>query len=415
MFDHKPREREWVSWLLVMAWTATILLSVPSIRYVTDYVQSQWGDATFTYSITLLLVGSAVATLTFLLKRGGMSLAQFGWLTAILGVYIYLTFSLRSRWPAEAVHYVEYGVLSLLIYRAFSHRISDNSIYMASVLAGTLVGVLDETVQWLVPGRYFDLKDISLNFSALSLAQITIATAVRPRNISGWPRARSWQLLSHLAAALVLVLGLCHLNTPDVIAAYTTRIPALGFIRQADDVMIEYGHLYDAPDTGRFRSRFTTAELRQLDQSRSRELAGMPFNFADDQSSLEFLRAYNAIKAPFLHEAGAHLLSRNASLALAREALEPDEKRSAYTIAHHENRILEAYFGAFLRATGSLWSSQAPSEVEQESDPDTRYESRVSSHVITAYTQSQAGWFSLGAVIALLVLGQWARRRSDVQ
>ena len=412
MFDHKPREHEWISWLLVAAWTTAILGSVPSIRLLTDTVQSHWGGATFTYAVSLLVIAGGAATLAFLIKRGGAPPARFAWLAAILGVYVYLTFDLRSRWPVEAFHYVEYGILSVLIYRALSHRIGDTSIYVACVLAGTLIGVLDECVQWLVPGRYFDFRDIELNFFAVALAQIAIASAIRPKNISGWPTARSWQRLSHLGAALVLALGLCHLNTPDTIAAYTAQIPALSFIRNGGDVMVDYGHLYDAPETGRFRSRFTAAQLRQLDQSRSQALTGLPIDFANPEASFRFLRTHNAIKTPFLHEAAGHLLGRNVNLARAGDTTAPGEQRSAYTTAWHENRILETYFPAFLQTSRQWWSTQTRSAVQLKADPDAGYESRIASYMITAYTRSQAEWFSLSALIVLLGLGHWARVRA---
>ena len=60
----------------------------------------------------------------------------------------------------EAVHYVQYGTLSILLFRAFSHRVRDYSIYGAVILTGTLAGMVAETIQWLTPGRVFDLRDV---------------------------------------------------------------------------------------------------------------------------------------------------------------------------------------------------------------------------------------------------------------
>ncbi len=74
--------------------------------------------------------------------------------------------------PEEAVHFLEYGVLGLLLYRALSFRVLDATVFVAAALVGVIVGTVDEIIQWIVPGRYFDFRDIALNGGASVLVQI---------------------------------------------------------------------------------------------------------------------------------------------------------------------------------------------------------------------------------------------------
>ena len=409
MFDRPPNERETLSWLMVATWFGLILFSIPLVRYGTDYVNVTFGRAAFSYGVSLLLIMATSVTLTYLIMRGGMTVTRFLSLGAITAYVVFLTFGLPSDSTAEAVHFLEYGILGLLIYRAFAHRVHDISIYPSVILLGTLFGTIEETVQWLVPGRVFDLRDIWMNFTAVALLQLAIATAIRPSAISKTLKPRSGRRLCHLSALLLAGLGLCHLNTPKAIAVYTTRFPVLAFIWHADDVMIEYGQYYEAPNTGVFRSRFTIEELHRLSSSRADDAANAFGAFETHEDYVSFLKEHTALKDPFFHEAALHLYSRNSNLVRARISTKPDEQQLRYTFAHRENAILEGYFGPILPSTGSLWSPKVKQEVHENGDPGRQYESSVSRRLITSFSQKQALWFSTIGVIILLGLGQLVR------
>ena len=69
---------------------------------------------------------------------------------SIATVFIVYTIQLRGN-PEEAVHFVQYGVLGILVYRALTHRITDYGIYFVALLLTITVGILDEALQWLTP------------------------------------------------------------------------------------------------------------------------------------------------------------------------------------------------------------------------------------------------------------------------
>jgi len=412
MFERPPREREFLSWAYVVLWSGLILVTVPFVREGADYVRGKWGGEAFTYGVTAIVILVAGAGVALLLKRRRSSVAGYAWLLGIAGLIVYLTFGLRAGSPEEAVHFLQYGMLSLLLYRAFTHRVRDYSIYAAATIAGTIVGMVDETVQWLTPGRHFGMRDIWLNFTAVALVQAALAAGVRPKIVSGWPDRASLRRLCRLGVVAVAYLGLCLLNTPDRIAWYTARLPMLGFIDADHSIMVEYGYLHGDAATALFRSRFTADELRRQARDRAEEGAAILGRYRDQAQYGEFLGIYTPVTDPFLHEAKVHLYSRDINLEWARSNAQADERRRQFTKAYRANRILEDYFGELVHASGYAWPAELEAEIREKVDSDWVYNSKVSQDLITTFSRRQVFWFFLGAVIGLLLLGSWFGRRA---
>ncbi len=412
MFERPPREREFLSWAYVVLWSGLILVTVPFVREGADYVRGKWGGEAFTYGVTAIVILVAGAGVALLLKRRRSSVAGYAWLLGIAGLIVYLTFGLRAGSPEEAVHFLQYGMLSLLLYRAFTHRVRDYSIYAAATIAGTVLGMVDETVQWLTPGRHFGVRDIWLNFTAVALVQAALAAGVRPKIVSGWPDRASLRRLCRLGVVAVAYLGLCLLNTPDRIAWYTARLPMLGFIDADQSIMVEYGYLHGDAATALFRSRFTADELRRQARDRAEEGAAILGRYRDQAQYGEFLGIYTPVTDPFLHEAKVHLYSRDINLEWARSNAQADERRRLFTKAYRANRILEDYFGELVHASGYAWPAELEAEIREKVDSDWVYNSKVSQDLITTFSRRQVFWFFLGAVIGLLLLGSWFGRRA---
>ena len=305
---------------------------------------------------------------------------------------------------------MQYGVLSVLLFRAFTHRVRDYSIYFAAAITGTIVGMIDETIQWLTPGRYFGLRDIWLNFTAVALVQTALAAGVRPEIVSGWPDGTSLRRSCRLGAVAVAYLGFCFLNTPDRIAWYTAQLPGLDFIKYNSSIMTEYGYLHGDATTGLFRSRLDAGELRRLARARAEEGGRILERYRNREQYLEFLGIYTPVTDPFLHEARVHLFRRDVHLEHARNA--EGDLQFDFTVAYWENRILEEYFGGLLHASSYSWPAGLEAEIRENAQTDKTYISWASHHLITALSQQQIFWFFLSAVVGLLLLGAYFGKRA---
>ena len=76
-------------------------------------------------------------------------------------------FSLSLDVWVERIHFIEYAVLGLLISRAVNVRTLHGIISTCCLI--TLIGVVDEIIQWFLPNRVGDIRDVTMNsFGGLS-------------------------------------------------------------------------------------------------------------------------------------------------------------------------------------------------------------------------------------------------------
>jgi hypothetical protein len=184
-FSQKPREPENLSWLWVGLWVLFIYGSIPLARSVQVATYGLGAKMLFLWiTFSCAVACCRLAGPRELARRVGLVAYPNGHSGLILGVLASLTWALRAS-PEEAFHFVQYGVLSFLLFRALSQRISDPSIYLAAVTIGFVFGILDELIQWVVPRRYFDLRDIGINLLSVMLIQLGIAAGIRPAFIRG--------------------------------------------------------------------------------------------------------------------------------------------------------------------------------------------------------------------------------------
>jgi VanZ family protein len=85
--------------------------------------------------------------------------------------------------PEEQVHFIEYGILSALIYIALTHDVDNKSIYFISAIIVFVFGTIDEVIQWALPNRCFDIRDLVMNGMAGILVQLLIAMVINKRKV----------------------------------------------------------------------------------------------------------------------------------------------------------------------------------------------------------------------------------------
>jgi hypothetical protein len=353
----------------------------------------------------LLALGSSI----FYLRRlRAASRSSYFWLFATAAVFVGYTIHLRKS-PEEAVHFLQYGLLGVLTYRALANRLHDVSIYFAAAIICGIIGMLDEIIQWLTPARYWGLHDVWINFLAGSLVQIGIAKGLTPSIIRGLPSRRNFRVLCRLGMAAVVLLGFSVLNTPELIGWYADRFPRIGFLKTNRSVMAEYGHLYIDPDIGRFRSRFSPSELRQSDRVRAKEAAEILDRYQSRDEYKEFLKIYTPVTDPFVHEARVHLFRRDIHFRISKKRMDNQEgNQKAYslhlTIAFRQNQIMEKFFRNTLHHSAYVWSAEKLALAKKHLMHDKKYESRVSINLITRVSKGQVGSFFVFLIIGLALL-----------
>lgn len=399
--------RSITAWLAVVLWIVLIYTTIPFVRQLREAFIARWPAEAIGFGVMLVVLTATVGAI-ILLRRLQRPRKHVLWLLAVATATLLWTKDLMGQ-PEEAVHFLEYGVLGLLLYRALSFRVLDTTVFVAAALVGVIVGTVDEIIQWIVPGRYFDFRDIALNGGASVLIQIVIWRMARP---SGRPvRLSSFRLPLRLAAVWVLLLVLCISATPSRVPLAAHFLPRLSATHEA---ICDYGHLHSVDDTTRFRSRLSLEDLASNDDSRAGKVAAILDSSRG--SYKEFLLAHPSAEDPFAYEARVHIFTRERNLAKALKSAEGSTAhRDLMTTAFRENLILESFFTATISRSTFAWEPGKRARIEAAQDPHFKFTSRVGAHLITGISEGRLRGLLLGLLAILIVCDLSISRRSRSQ
>ena len=160
------RERRLWAWTLAVV--AAIYSTLGLARTLVDQLGSDFVSVQL-FLLGCLLVLAAVVTQGLRVRPSGMEIG------IALGVAAaYLLVVVRMAVPTERSHLVEYGVVAVFVHEALLERVRQGrSVPVPGLLAiaiASLVGTLDEGIQWLLPSRVMDPVDILFNVLAAAMA-----------------------------------------------------------------------------------------------------------------------------------------------------------------------------------------------------------------------------------------------------
>jgi len=394
-----PPKRAFFPWLWVVLCTLAIFLVVPLARAIQKFVSARWGRPFFGYAVLVITAASFCAIVYVLVFRLKIrSPSNYLWLSAVAALYVYFTLKLW-RAPEEAVHFLEYGLLGFFLFRALSLSIRDKGIYLTAFLIGSLIGIFDEILQWMMPGRYWDFRDAGLNALATGLFQVALWKGIKPKIISEKIGPKSVRRISLLLAVNILLLGLCASNTPQRVASYSGRLPFLSFLVK-EEPMYEFTRKHTDPEIGLFYSRLSPEGLEKEDNERSAHWAGILRDWKEKDYAL-FLREHHPLLHPFLYEMRIHIFRRDRRVEEAAKAKDEKSRREALFVASKENMILEKYFGRTLEKASYKWSEEKKAEIAVFVDPAKSYRSPVSAGRFQI--KEKTLWLGITAFLALLL------------
>lgn len=397
----KKQKDRLLSWLLVFLCILAIFLIVPVARTIQKYVSSHWGASLFGYAVLLTVSGIFIYLLLYLFFRMKIRrISNYLWLLLVTTLYVYFTLQLWDV-PVEAIHFLEYGLLGFLLFRALKFDIKDLSLYIIAFLMGSLVGIFDEILQWIVPLRLWDIRDVGLNALSCGLFQLGLWKGIWPGGISAKIKPKSWKILSLMLGVNLIFLGLCLSNTPQRVSAYTERFTKFSFLNK-EEPMNRFRHVHKDPEVGTFHSLLSPADLKKEDTLRATQNAQILKNWKS-KDFRKFRRSFQPLRHPFLYELRFHLEIRDKNFSLALQTENRDLQKKLYLAAYKENLILERYFGNTLqKASYSKEKDWLPAE-ESLINKNTPYTSPISFGPIFPWSEKTM-WLLILITLAILTL-----------
>ncbi len=135
----------------------------------------------------------------------------------------------------EAFHFVEYAAVTFAFYRVWRPRL-DLSTFVLPASSAIAVGVCDEWLQWFVPLRAGELRDVAMDGLAVLCGLLFSVAIDPPEAVSLRGRPGSWV---RMGAGTAAVVGL--------LAAFVASV--------------HLGHSVSDPVTGQFVSRYAAEAL----------------------------------------------------------------------------------------------------------------------------------------------------------
>ena len=166
LFSSKRERRLWIALFIVLAGIYSTLGQAPAIvALVGERIVENAGTSLFFAMLALLVI----IPIFFIDKRLGRVEIAVG--IGILAVF--LTAWLRVGSWAERTHLFEYALVAALVHEILLERRDNGRRVPAptvlALLISLLLGLLDESIQFLLPNRVFDPIDVAFNSLAATI------------------------------------------------------------------------------------------------------------------------------------------------------------------------------------------------------------------------------------------------------
>ena len=318
--------------LIAVLVSLAVILSAPFIRDIRDWIRFNFPGqfVTFVAAGIAFAIGAAIAAALY--KIRDRRAPRYGAIVAalVLGVS-YAMWNAQGNPEVDTVerfHFVEYGLITFLFYRTW-RPVGDMSIVVLPVLAGLVVGTLEEWLQWFIPGRIGDMRDVFLNCAAIVCGLLFSLGIDPPERLSLRLAPGSRRRIAVAAAIATLVF-----------ATFVDTVH-LG-VNVGEGGVLTFRSRYDADELRRI------AEQRAIAWKANPPLARPASRSREDQ---------------YQSEGHQHVQERNRQWTAGN-----------ISAAWYENQILEAFYApvldtpSYLSKTGHRWPA------EQRADAQHRHE-----------------------------------------
>ena len=147
------------NWLQAFGFLLLIYATIPLGRPIADFLKER---IPFNKCVNAAYILVVSGVFIFLLRKFRVKkISTYFLLSILLGIYMY--FVAHIRIPIEKIHFIEYGFLSFLIFRALKVDMPAYVAYIAALVLTGAFGWIEEGLQSLIPGRYYDHRDIIFN------------------------------------------------------------------------------------------------------------------------------------------------------------------------------------------------------------------------------------------------------------
>jgi VanZ family protein len=165
----------WRSWGELAAYVVLIYALLPlGPKIGLSLLRTGAGGWLLGGGLPIIAIASAAVVMAVLARRHAPPWAYAA--LAVAAVTYVIAFSWLRSAHLERTHLPEYGVAAWLSWRAI-HPLVPGAFasYAAAAVLATTIGYVDELIQWLLPNRVYDLRDVGMNALGAVLGTLLLA------------------------------------------------------------------------------------------------------------------------------------------------------------------------------------------------------------------------------------------------
>ena len=146
-------------WLYVLGWVSFVYSTLYIMRPICDFLKANTPFPLLINAICIVLLIALVGGLWMKIRITKWS----SYLILIMVVLAYIYGLVTIQIPAEKVHFIEYGFLAYLVIKAISLDVQKLIAYGYALFLISIIGWIDEGIQYILPNRYYSINDVILN------------------------------------------------------------------------------------------------------------------------------------------------------------------------------------------------------------------------------------------------------------
>lgn len=151
-----------VDWLILIAYIAFVYSTLSATPSFSRLLSKLFGRG-FSFAVNISIIIIIAAAIAFFYRRlKARRPAVYIGLAAVFSIYLFFVFN-WTKLPAERMHLIEYGLMSYFVLRIMDGIRPIAVKYFCVIMSVTAIGVCDELIQWFLPNRVCDIKDMALN------------------------------------------------------------------------------------------------------------------------------------------------------------------------------------------------------------------------------------------------------------
>ena len=144
-------------WCWIFCYIFFLYFTLPINGFIVKWLYNNVGKKLL--SMTVSLIGLSFLVVIFILFR---KLSKAKTLMALaMSFSIFLWANLHINLPAERIHFIEYAILGMMVYK--SREKIPLTPTIGTIIFVFIVGVTDELIQAILPNRVGDPRDVLMN------------------------------------------------------------------------------------------------------------------------------------------------------------------------------------------------------------------------------------------------------------